>query len=191
MGAQRKRAFAPLTGTTAERVSARAGCPVLIVRSQGTLRYDRVVVAADLTPRFKDVLRTADRWSFFDRAPVSIVHGFQSPYQGPLFAEGYDLRAARQYIARWKKVARVYLLGIVSAAGLNASRFDLRIEEKRPLRVVRRALRYGASSLLVLGATERNVVSRAFRASLANDALLSLNCDVLICRRDEPRGLLH
>src|ERR1044071_8642208 len=84
MGAQSKRAFASLTGTTAERVISTARCPVLIVRSQGTLHYGSVVVAADLSASLEDVLRVADRWSFFDRVPVSIVHGFRSPYQGAL-----------------------------------------------------------------------------------------------------------
>jgi nucleotide-binding universal stress UspA family protein len=191
MGAQRKRALAPLTGTTAERVIASARCPVLIVRSNGTLRYDRVVVAADLSPSFEGVLHIADGWSFFDRVPVSIVHGFQSPYQGPLYAEGFDVAAARDYIARWKKVARAHLLAKVNAAGLDASRFDLRIEENRPLRVVRRALRSGTPSLLILGTSGHTFMSRMFRGSLANDALLSLDCDVLICGTDSPRGMLH
>ena len=191
IGAQRKRAFASLSGTTAERVISSAGCPVLVVRSRGTLRYDRVVVAADLSPSIKDVLRVADRWAFFERVPVSIVHGFQSPYQGPLYAEGFDVAAARRYIARWKNAARSYLLAKVNAAGLDASRFDLHIEEHRPLRVVRRALRYGSSSLLILGTSGHTFMSRMIRGSLANDALLSLDCDVLICGTDGPRGMLH
>jgi universal stress protein E len=191
MGAQRKRALASLTGTTAERVISTAGCPVLIIRSKGTLHYGRVVVAADLSASLEEVLRVADRWSFFDRVPVSIVHGFRSPYQGALYAEGYDVAAARQYIARWKKVTRAHLLAKVNAADLDASRFDLRIEESRPFRVVRRALRYGTPSLLILGTSGHTFVSRMFRGSLANDALLNLDCDVLICGTNEPRGMLH
>jgi nucleotide-binding universal stress UspA family protein len=191
MGAQRKRALASLTGTTAERVISSARCPVLIVRSKGTLRYDRVVVAADMNPSFKDVLRFADRWSFLDRAPVSIVHGFESPYQGPLYAEGYDIAAAREHISRWKELARAHLHAKVSAAGLDPCRFDVRVEERRPLRVVRRALRRGTPSLLILGASGHTFMSRLFRGSLANDALLSLDCDVLICGTHGPRTVLH
>jgi nucleotide-binding universal stress UspA family protein len=191
MGSQRKRAFASLTGTTAERVIASTRCPVLIVRSKGTLRYDRVVVAADMGPSFKDVLRFAARWSFLDRAPVSIVHGFQSPYQGPRYAECFDVAAAREHISRWKGLARAHLREKVSAAGLDPSRFDVRVEERRPLRVVRRALRHGTPSLLILGASGHSFMSRLFRGSLANDALLSMDCDVLICGTHGPRTMLH
>ena len=191
LGAQRKRALAALTGTTAERVASSTRSPVLIVRSDGTLRYDRVVVAADLSPALEDVLRVADHWNFLDRASVSIVHGFQSPYQGPRYAEGYDVASARKYIARWKKIARAQLLSKVTAAGLDATRFEMRIEEKRPLRVVRRALRFATPSLLVLGSSGHTFMSRMVRGSLANDALLSLDCDVLMCGAKGPRRMLH
>jgi nucleotide-binding universal stress UspA family protein len=191
MGAQRKRAFASLIGTTAERVTATAQCPVLMVRSKGTLRYGNVVVAANLNPAFEELLRFADDWSFLDLAPVSIVHGFQSPYQGPQYAEGYDLAAAREHIARWKKSVRAHLISKVGAAGLDASRFEVRVEENRPLRVVRRALRYGAPSLLILGTSGHTFMSRLFRGSLANDALLSLDCDVLIYGTSGARPVLH
>jgi nucleotide-binding universal stress UspA family protein len=191
MGAQRKRAFASLIGTTAERVTTIAQCPVLIVRSRGTLRYGNVVLAANLDPSFKDLLRFADRWSLLQPAPVSIVHGFQSPYQGPLYAEGYDLAAARRHIAHWRQSTRAHLLAQVSAAGLDASRFDVRVEEHRPLRVVRRALRHGAPSLLILGTSGHTFMSRLFRGSLTNDALLSLDCDVLIYGTSSARAVLH
>jgi universal stress protein E len=191
MGAPRKRALASLTGTTAERVVSRTQRPVLIVRSKGTLQYERVVVAADLRRAFTDVLRFADDWSFFDRVPVSIVHAFQSPYQGPLYAEGYDVSGARAHVARWKSIARAHLLAKVNAADLDASRFDLRIEEARPLRAVRRALRHGGASLLILGTSGHTVLSRAFRGSLASDALLALEGDVLICATKTPRERLH
>jgi nucleotide-binding universal stress UspA family protein len=191
MGAQRKRSLAPLVGTTAERVIALTRCPVLIVRSKGTLRHDKVIVAADLTPSFKEVLRFADRWSFLDSPRVSVVHAFQSPYQGPLYTERYDLAAARRHITRWKRVAREYLLKKLNSAGGRGGRFDLRIEESLPLRLVRREVRRAVSPLLILGTSEHTVLSRAVRGSLASDALLTLECDVLICPSSTPQSVLH
>ena len=191
MGAQRKRALAPILGTTAERVGALAQCPVLIIRSKGTLPYQRVVVGAELTPSFKDVMRFADQWSFLDAPIVSIAHGFAWPYQGPLYAEGYDLAAARRHIVRWKRFARTHLHDMLGAAGVDGSQFDVRIEQHPPLRVVRRALRYGAPSLLILGTSAHNPLTRIIRGSLVNDALLSLECDVLICPRSTGGRTVH
>jgi universal stress protein E len=191
MGAQRKRALAPILGTTAERVVALAQCPVLIIRSKGTSSYHRVVIAAELNPSFKEVVRFADQWSFLDAPTLSIVHGFTSPYQGPLYAEGYDVAAARRHIGRWKRFARTHLQDMLGAAGVDGSKFDVRIEERRPLRVVRRALRNGAPSLLILGTSAPNALTRIVRGSLVNDALLSLECDVLICPRNVRGQTVH
>jgi len=161
-------------------VLALARCPTFIVRSKGTLEYARVVVAADLEPALEDIIRFANRWSFLDSARLSIVHGFQSPYQGPLYAEGYDLKAARRHIAQWKRRAREYVLEKLKAAGVRPTHFDVEIEESRALPLVRQALGRGASSLLILGGSEHTVFSRLARGSLANDALRRLDCDVLI-----------
>ena len=62
-------------------------------------------MAAELRPSFKELIRLADRWSFLVAPTVAIVHGFASPYQGPLYAEGYDLAAARRHIGQWKRSA--------------------------------------------------------------------------------------
>jgi nucleotide-binding universal stress UspA family protein len=192
LGAQRRRALAPVLGTTAERVIALARCPVLIVRTKGTLRYARVVIAAELERSFGKVMRFANRWSFLDAAAVSVVHGFLSPYQGPLYAEGYDLAAARRQIEDWKRAARVYLQEMLRLEGIDASRFVLRIEERRPLGVVRRALSRGSSpSLVVLGASAHNALTRIVRGSLVNDVLMNFDCDVLICPHNVRGGTLH
>jgi nucleotide-binding universal stress UspA family protein len=103
-----------------------------------------------------------------------------SPYQGPLYAEGYDLKAARRHIAQWKRRAREYVLEKLKTAGVRPAHFDVQIEERRALALVREALGRGASSLLILGGSEHTVFSRLARGSLANDALRRLDCDVLI-----------
>lgn len=192
LGAQRRRALAPILGTTAERVIGLARCPVLIVRSKGTLRYQRVVIAAQLERAFSKVVQFANRWSFLDAPDVSVVHGFVSPYQGPLYAEGYDIAAARRHVAAWKHTARAYLQEMLRVEGIDGSRFQLRIEERRPLGVVRRALPRGSSpSLVIMGASAQNALTRIVRGSLANDVLMNFECDVLICPFKARGRTLH
>jgi hypothetical protein len=79
--------------------------------------------------------------------------------------------------------ARTQLEDMLGAAGVDGSRFDVRIEEHPPLRVVRRAMRRGVPSLLILGTSAPNALARIISGSLVNDALLRLECDVLICPR--------
>ncbi len=192
MGAQRKRVLSTFRGTTAERVVALARSPLLVIRSRAALRYDRVIVAAaDLRDPLDRMLRLADRWDFLDDTRVSVVHGFQSPYQGPRYAEGYDIAKAREEIARWKQSARAQLLRKLSAAGLDDSRIELRIEEKPPLRMVRKAILPGKACLLVLGTSKHTALSRVARGSLLTDALLRLDCDVLICATHARRAVRY
>lgn len=187
MGTQRKRALAPVLGTTAERVIALTQSSVLIVRSKGTLNYDRVVIAAELEASFGKVMRFAKRWSFLDAPSVSLVHGFASPYQGPLYAEGFDIEAARRQIATWKRSAQRHLHNMLRLEGIDGSRFDVRVEERRPLGVVRRVLARGNSrSLVIMGASAHNALTRIIRGSLVNDVLLNFDCDVLICPHRVP-----
>jgi nucleotide-binding universal stress UspA family protein len=192
MGAQSKRALAPVLGTTAERVIARAHCPVLIVRSKGTLRYKHVVVAAQLERSFRSAMGLAKKWSLLDAPAVSVVHGFSSPYQGPRYAEGYDVAAARRRIDRWKRAASTQLRDMLRMEGIDSSRFDLRIEEHRPLTLVRRALQRGnRPSLVILGTSAHNALTRIVKGSLVNDVLLNFDCDVLICPHKSTNRTVH
>jgi universal stress protein E len=189
LSAQSKRSLATLRGTTAERVVALARCPVLVVRSKRAVGHDRVIVAADLGPSFDEVIHCANRWSLLGPARLSVVHGFQSPYRGPLYAEGYDLAAELRQLARWKRVAKEHLLKKLNVAGVRAGHVELRIEEKSPLALLRKEVRRSSAPLVVLGTSAHTPLTRLVRGSLANDVLLSFDCDVLICPSSPSAGL--
>jgi hypothetical protein len=87
---------------------------------------------------------------------------------------------AHRHVERWKGATRTRLLEGLGAAGFDPSRFDVRIEEGYPRSVVRRVLRGSGLALLVLAATTQTVFGRAIKASLANEALLTLDCDILL-----------
>jgi len=177
MGCQRRRPLAALFGTTAERVVSLAARPALIVNAKGTLRYDKLVIAADPADIVMHLVHLADRWRLLDVPKISIVHPFRP--MGPLFAERHETLMAHRHMERWKGATRTRLLEGLGAAGFDPSRFDVRIEEAYPCSVVRRVLRGAGFALLVLGSTTQ-VFGRAIRPSLANDALLTLDCDILL-----------
>lgn len=178
MGCQTRRPLAALFGTTAERVVRLAGRPALIVNSKGSLRYDKLVIAADPADSVVDLVHLADQWRFLDVPEISIVRQF-GPI-GPLFAERHETLLAHRHVERWKGATSRRLLDGLAAAGFDPSRFDVRIEEGYPRSVVRQVLRGSGSPLLILGAKTQTVFGRAMKASLANDALLSRDCDVLL-----------
>ena len=77
LGAQRRKALAPLLGTKAERIVALAGRPALIVNLDSHVRYGAVVIAAELSDAFIQVVQVASSLKFLDAGTVSIVHGFE------------------------------------------------------------------------------------------------------------------
>jgi nucleotide-binding universal stress UspA family protein len=180
LGSQQRRPWASLVGTTAEQVIALSGIPALIVNLPSTARYRGVVIAAELSDSFVQVVRTAASLRFLDGEPISVVHGFESPYRGPLYAEGFNIHAARRNMEEWERLARTRLLRNLDLAGVESSRFRLVFHQSRPLRAIQSAVRSVQPDLLVIGTKDRSIFNRLARGSVANDTLRSADCDILV-----------
>jgi nucleotide-binding universal stress UspA family protein len=180
LGAQRRKAPAPLIGTTAERIIALAGRPALIVNLDARVRYGGVVIAAELSDAFIQVVRVAASMKFLDAGRVSIVHGFEFSNRGPLYADGFGLQAAKRNMEAWERAARARLLLNLDAAGVESSRFRLIFQQARPIRAIQRVMRSVRPELLIVGTKERSIFARTTRSSVGNDALRSIDCDILV-----------
>jgi nucleotide-binding universal stress UspA family protein len=181
LGAQSRKALAPFIGTTAERITALAGRPVLIVNQEPHLRYGAVVIAGELSSAFVQVVRVASSLKFLDAGSVSIVHGFEFP-RGPLFA--VDARTMKRNLEAWEKAAKARLLQNLDVAGVESSRFRIVFHQTRPIRAIQRAIRDVKPELLIVGAKDRSIFNRVITGSVANDALRSVECDILVA---EPK----
>ncbi len=130
-----------------------------------------------------ELLALAGPLGFLANGSVTIAHGFESPYRGVQYAEGYDVQAARREIERWRREAQSHFRTHLDRAGVEPARSTIVVREMRPWGVVRRTLKGFSRPLLIIGTSAHTPLSRAVRGSLANDALMSLNCDVLIGAR--------
>ncbi len=180
LGSQRRRALAPLIGTTAERIIALARRPALIVNLDGGLPYKSIVIAAELSDAFVRIVRVARSLRVFDTAAVSVVHGFESPYRGPLYAEGFDLHAARRNLDEWERAAKKRLLLKLDSAGVESSRFRLVFHQARPVGAIQRIVRSVQPELLIIGTKDRSVLNRIMQGSTSNDLLRTIECDLLV-----------
>jgi nucleotide-binding universal stress UspA family protein len=180
LGAQRRKAMAPLMGTTAERIVALASRPALVVNLDAHVRYGGVVIAAELSDAFIQVVRIAASLRFLEAGRVAVVHGFEFPYRGPLYAEGFDIHAAKRNMEAWERAARARLLLNLDAAGVESSHFHLIFQQARPIRAIQRVMRSVQPELLIMGTKERSIFTRVTRASVANDVLRSIDCDILV-----------
>lgn len=189
LGSQRRRPLSCLVGTTAEQILALSGIPALIVNLPSVARYRGVVIAAELSDRFIQVVRTAASLRLLEGEPISVVHGFESPYRGPLYAEGFNLHAAQRNMEEWERLARARLLRNLDMAGVESSRFRLVFHQARPLRAIQRVVRAVQPDLLVIGTKDRSMFKRLARGSVTNDALQSAECDILVAASDSVREL--
>jgi nucleotide-binding universal stress UspA family protein len=180
LGSQRRSALAPLVGTAAERIVALAGRPALIVNLDGGVQYRSVVIAAELSDAFVRVVRVARSLGVLESAAVSIVHGFESPYRGPLYAEGFDLHSARRNLDEWERVARKRLLLKLDSAGVESSRFRLVFHQARPVGAIQRIVRNVQPELLIIGTKDRSILNRVMQGSTSNDLLRTIECDLLV-----------
>jgi len=186
LGSQRRRALAPLVGPVAERIIALAGRPALIVNLDGGVQYRSVVIAAELSDAFVRVVRVARSLGVLESAAVSIVHGFESPYRGPLYAAGFDLHSARRNLDEWERVAKKRLLQKLDSAGVESSRFRLVFHQARPVGAIRRIVRNVQPELLIIGTKDRSILNRIMPGSTSNDLLRTIECDLLVAASDEP-----
>jgi universal stress protein E len=192
LGSQRRKPLAPLIGTTAERITELSGRPVLIVNLDPQEPYGAVLMAAEMSDAFIRVVQFAALLRFLDAESVSVVHGFESPYRGPLCAEGFETGAATRYLEEWERAAGASLLRKLDAAGVESSRFRLVFQQSRPIRAVQRVVRSIQPDLLIVGTKERSMLSRVMRGSVANDVLRRVECDILVASPGiESAGVLY
>lgn len=190
LGAQRRKPLPPLIGTTAESVVALAGRPALIVNMSRRVRYGTVVIAAEFTDAFNRIVRIASSLRFLEAESVSIVHGLEARYRGPLYAEGFDVRAAKRNLEAWERAARAKLLSSFDAAGVESSRFRIVFQQARPIRAIQRVVRSVQPDLLIVGTKDRSMFNRAVRGSV-NDSLRNLECDVLVAAPNTKPQILN
>jgi universal stress protein E len=190
LGSKPHRPLAPLIGATAERITRLARRPALIVNLEPRVRYDAVVIAADVSDAFIRVTRLAASLRLLEERSVTIVHGFESPYRGPLYAEGFDLHAAKRNTDEWERAARERLLLRLDSAGVERSRFRLVFQQTRPPRAIQRVIRRLQPELLIVGTKERAALNRVVRGSVANDVLRGLECDILVAAPDAEEASL-
>ena len=86
----------------------------------------------------------------------------------------------QRYMEEWERAARARLLLNLDAAGVEGSRFRLVFQQARPIRAIQRVIRSVRPELLIIGTKDRSMFNRLARGSVANDALRSVPCDILV-----------
>ena len=165
---------------TAGKLAAQVARPVLIVKRSSQKPYRSVLIAAEQSAAFNQVLGTLSRWRLLEGESVAIFHGFESPYRGPLYAAGFEWHASRRNTDEWELAARRRLLQGFEVPGVAPHHFRIVFAQSRPVREIQREIRRLAPDLLVIATRHHSAVDRVMRASVGNDLLRNIECDILV-----------
>lgn len=163
-------------GSTADRVSRCAPCPVLIVRQDAAGPYRRVITGMD----FSAHAQAAARWALriAPEARQSIVHGDDIPlgFEQSMLKTGTSQAEITRYRSARTRIARQKLREGLAASGLDAQT-DIRIRQGNPAAVVLASAR--RADLVVIGTQGMNAVAQRMLGSVARKVLMHATCDTL------------
>lgn len=181
MGAHRKQLLLDVfTGTTIERVIRKGTVPVLMVNREAQRKYERVLVPTDMSDVSANALRTALSIGLADSAATMLLHAFTALAKGKMLGAGLDQASIDSYVESERQRASDELAAFLVANDLQHARCLLRVEEGAPMETISRAVMETQSDLVVMGTQSRSGILKALIGSVTEDALRSLNVDILV-----------
>jgi len=183
MGEHRKRLLRDMfVGTTIERVMRQGQRPVLMVKMPPERPYRRVLAAMDLSDPAAHALRTAHRLGLLEGADLTVFHALEpTPGRGVMMLADVPDEAIQAHIHDVATERRAELTRFLQDMnlGMGPSLPKMVLEEGPPAPALRRAVARVSPDLVVVGTRGRGALGRLVIGSVAEEALRTLDCDVL------------
>lgn len=180
MGAHRKRILRDVfIGTTIERVMRTGRHPVLMVNQASTEPYRRAVVASDLSEASAGALRTAASLGFLGASELSVVHAFMPLAKDMMIYAGVEGEKIAGHVTHAGADARNKLEAFLQGCCPALLEHPLLIEEGDPVGVIGRVVARLDADLVIIGTRGHTGLKRALLGSVADEALRTIECDVL------------
>jgi len=180
MGSHRRQLLRDIfIGTTIERVIRNGSFPVLMVNHEAQRRYENVVVPIDLSDASAHALRVALSIGLVTETGVTLLHAFVAAMKGKMFVAGSEGVSIDRYVASERQRAMDELAAFLVANDLKRTGWSLRVGEGGPMEIISRAVSEMRPDLLVMGTHGRSALLKALIGSVTEEALRSLNVDIL------------
>jgi len=179
IGRHRKRPLRDMfIGTTAERVIWHGTHPVLLVKTEPRAAYHRVGIAIDGSAPSAEALRVAEVLGLLDDAKLRVVHA-REPFAKTMLAAHANREAVDAHVNAELDLARNELISFLEGAGRADLSERLYIDDGAAIDVLHRFIEQDHADLLVMGTHERSGISRFVLGSVTEEALRSLEIDIL------------
>jgi universal stress protein E len=180
MGSHRKQLLDIIVGTTVERVIRKGPFPVLMVNNEAQRKYENVLVPVDMVDASADALRVATTTGLIGGGRATLLHAFMPIGKGKMVTGGADQQTIDSYVASQRDDVMNELAAFLAASiGRIDGKWSVRVEEGGPMEVISRVISEIAPDLLVIGTNARSGLLRMLIGSVTEEALRSLNVDVL------------
>ena len=180
MGSHRKQLLDIIVGTTIERVIRKGPFPVLMVNNEAQRKYENVLAPVDMVDASADALRAATTTGLISDNRATLLHAFMSVGKGKMSIGGADQDIIDSYVAGERDEVMNELAAFLAASVDRIhGRWSLRVEEGGPMEVISRVISEIQPDLLVMGTNGRSGLLKVLIGSVTEEALRSLNVDIL------------
>lgn len=166
-------------GSTAERIVRHGDLPVLVVNAKATRPYRRPMIATALDDSSRQVVALALR-IVGQVKTIVVLHAYHVAYEGFVFA-GTDTSPTDYHLAFKDRAGTSLARFIASLNDLDVT-FEDDLRRGDPRGAMLTATKEHRTDLLAMGAHGRTGLSRAILGSVAEFAVRTVACDVLISR---------
>ncbi|MGB3487619.1 MAG: universal stress protein [Xanthobacteraceae bacterium] len=180
MGSHRKQLLRDIfIGTTVERVIRKGSVPVLMVNHEAQRRYERILAPTDMSDVSANALHAARSIGLLGDG-ATLVHAFTALAKGKMSIAGVDRDSIADYIEGERCQVSNELAAFLIANDLQSSQWRLRVEDGSPMEIISRAVTDIEPDLMVMGTHGRSRLIKALIGSTTEEALRSLNVDILV-----------
>jgi nucleotide-binding universal stress UspA family protein len=169
-----------LVGTTAQKLTRIAPCPVLVVKRPACAPYGRVLAPTDYSMPSRGAVRVAAAW--FPTARLHVAHAFELPYDGMLRYASIDRETVARQHAREREQLMRRLVAWADAAGLPPERRVLHVEHGYAPKRIEDWIESTGAGLLAIASHGKSELEAALLGSVTLHLVLSASCDVLLLR---------
>jgi nucleotide-binding universal stress UspA family protein len=180
MGSHRKQLLRDIfIGTTVERVIRKGSVPVLMVNHEAQRRYERILAPTDMSDISANALHAARSIGLLGDG-ATLVHAFTALAKGKMSVAGVDRDSIADYIEGERRQVSNELAAFLIANDLQGSQWRLHVENGSPMEIISRAVTDIEPDLMVMGTHGRSRLIKALIGSTTEEALRSLNVDILV-----------
>ncbi|WP_052117926.1 universal stress protein [Novosphingobium pentaromativorans] len=185
MGPHRRQALRDVfIGTTVERTIRESRRPVIMANALPAGRYDRVLIATDLSECSERALMEAGRLGLLDCVETLVFHAYDAPARSMMGRAAMTADELNDYIADEEDRAGNELSEFLQRVDLLPSQRFIELIEAPVYEMVRECVRKQKVDLIVMGTHGRTGASKFFLGSVAEEVLRYSDVDVLIVPSD-------